>query len=173
MRFELFDEPVLIIKSELSNELKTPDAETLEKIESLLEDEIVEVRRQLDSDSKESLDGYIIPFSLHLQTETEVSSVLLESEWRESGGLDEEDDEITEAQDNENYEVSQLMRVLKITYDEPREKRKIFDWLCSSNERFPFVHGFSSNDFLLLPAKSIFQLMSGLRKLVTPTGNEN
>lgn len=172
MRFELFDEPVLIIKSELSNELKTPDAETLEKIESLLEDEIVEVRRQLDSDSKESLDGYIIPFSLHLQTETEVSSVLLESEWRESEGLDDEEDDL-DVQNNESYEVSQLMRVLKITYDEPSERRKIFDWLFSSNERFPFVHGFSSNDFLLLPAKSIFQLMGGLRALVTPIGNEN
>jgi hypothetical protein len=170
MEIELMDQPILIIKSASPGPVlgETPK-DTLLQIESLLEEEIVEIRNKLQSDEKGVFTNYLTQFNLHLQTESEVTSVILESEWRDQLGdgvvLDQEDNE---AEDLIDLEVSELMRVIKITYSQDgqlgQERRKLFRWIADQQQLIPFISGVCSCDYLLISAKDILSSINKLKE---------
>jgi hypothetical protein len=167
MQIELMDQPILIIKSASPGPVvgESPK-ETLLQIESLLEEEIVEIRNKLQTDEKNAFANYLTQFNLHLQTEAEVTSVILESEWRDQMG-----DSLTpnidnsEAEDFIDLEVSELMRVIKITYSNPADqKRGLLKWIVSQNDNIPIISGVSTSDYLLISAKDVLNIISKLRE---------
>ncbi|MDX1917960.1 MAG: hypothetical protein SFT81_02295 [Candidatus Caenarcaniphilales bacterium] len=156
MEICLLDEPVLIIKSASPIDPEN-SKETLEQIESMLEDEIYHIRSQLQEEHPQLMANFLSTFSLHLQADDDVYSVILESEWRsqvEEGEADE-------------LEISPLMRVVKINYPErskiDRERKKVYAWLAQQSEAYPYVTGLGEADFLLLPAKTILTAIGSLR----------
>ncbi len=199
MKFELFDEPVLLIKSILPLMLNDSEEETLIKIESLLQDEISLIKEDIDKSSQQILNNYLTPFNLHLQINNEINSILLENEWNQLESqkkfleelsqenfdvIDDEEDNYNkstteeEQQQNKNTDfnlnskVSELQRIVRIIYNSPDERIKIFDWLSQKskeNQNFPFISNFGDSDFLLLPAKTIFPLLSSLQNLCNIT----
>jgi|GEM_PF-3819135 len=163
MQFELLDEPVFIVRSALPENLDASSKDTLLKIESLLEDEIDHVREEMDEQSLSSssssvIDSYFVPFSLHLQNDQEVISVVMEKEWKMVEGtslLENEAEDI-------DCQLSELMRVVKIHYQKNSERREIYSWLLQqkNGEDLPLLRGLGMSDYLLLPAKNILQYMS-------------
>lgn len=169
MEIELMDQPILIIKSAAPSGQAEQDfqKEALIQIESLLQEEISDVRQKIKSDDSGFVNYYLTEFNLHLQTEEEVVSVVLESEWQEQMG--------TEADEHENPEeaidlkVSDLMRVVKISYTSSgtvlQERKKLYEWLAKQNQSIPFICGLGSRDYLLISAKEILNSMSHLRNI--------
>lgn len=168
MKIELMDQPILIVKSS-SPAPTTVDSqqETLKQIENLLQEEIHQIRDKIDLGEEMMLSDYFTDFNLHFQTDKEVVSVVLESEWQEQI-----EDEVGSAEitpDNLlDLEVSKLMRVIKITYSEPKEslaeRKKVFAWIINQPNNIPLIAGLGSNDYLLLPASDIINSISKFKK---------
>jgi hypothetical protein len=166
MKIELMDQPILIIRSTQppkSRESEILGKEALEQIENLLEEEISEIRNKLQSESNLTLEEYFTPFNLHLQTEQEITSVILESEWRE------QDEEIKEQEQGPlDLQVSKLMRVVKITYESNEEcnatRPKLLKWLSEQKDKqIPSICGLNHMDFILISAKEILPMMNSLQ----------
>ncbi len=169
MRIELMDEPILIIKSASpSNIAGDSPKETLRQIESLLEEEIIEIRDKIVSDDSNSFFGYLTQFNLHLQTDNEVASVVLESEWRDQMGMS-LDGETAESDELIDLEVSELMRIIKIYYSDDTaranlERKELFLWLSKQSINIPIVSGVCSFDYLIISAKDILVCMNSLKE---------
>jgi hypothetical protein len=81
----------------------------------------------------------------------------------------------SEADEHENPEeaidlnVSDLMRVVKISYTSSdtvlQERKKLYEWLAKQNQSIPFICGLGSRDYLLISAKEILNSMSYLRNI--------
>ncbi|MDX1921251.1 MAG: hypothetical protein SFU25_11030 [Candidatus Caenarcaniphilales bacterium] len=163
------DQPILIVKSS-SPAPTTADSqqETLKQIENLLQEEIHQIRDRMDLGEEMILSDYFTDFNLHFQTDKEVVSVVLESEWQEQmedGGNDSD----SNVPDNLlDLEVSKLMRVVKISYSELKEalleRKKIFAWIINQSSEIPMVCGLGSNDYILLPASDIIHSISKFKK---------
>jgi len=170
MKIELMDQPILVITTVPPAPVSAESQrETLEQIESLLEDEIVQIRDQLKTGSSVSLlNEYFTDFNLHLQTDNEVIAVLLESEWQsqdENGmfslnGLEEQSDLI-------DFEVSGLMRVVKVIYEDKlsarEDRKKLLAWVAEQKAEIPLVSGLGSSDYLLISAKDILNAINHLK----------
>ena len=189
MKIELMDQPILIVKS--SSPAPTSfdsQQDTLKQIENLLQEEIHEIRDRIDSHNEEViLSEYFTDFNLHFQTDKEVVSVVLESEWQEQTG-----DELNLASEDNpdsmmDLQVSKLMRVLKVSYSEDleensnknldpadkhalmakqrlNEKKKILKWVIEQNTNIPLISGLGKDDYLLISASDIINSMGQLRK---------
>lgn len=167
------DQPILMIKSASPSTIVEEESpkETLLQIESLLEQEITQIRDRLESDSQFVVSHYLTQFNFHLQTDLEVVSVVLESEWKEQI----EDNILLSEQASGNItedlidlDVSELMRIVKVKYSQGQrmflERKSILNWIAQSSDYIPFISGLGSCDYLLLPAKSILSSMSQLNE---------
>lgn len=170
MKIELMDQPILIVKTAPPAPVSAESQrETLEQIESLLEDEIVQIRDQLKTGASFALNEYFTDFNLHLQTDNEVVSVVLESEWQEqneegivdTGEADEQSDLI-------DLEVSKLMRVVKVTFESKEsaeaERKKLLRWVAAQQTPISIVSGIGSSDYLLISARDILNSINNLRE---------
>ncbi len=169
MQIELLDQPILIVGSASpKGAIAESPQEALLQIESLLEEEIVEIRNKLHSDDKNLFSDYLSEFNLHLQTEDEVISVVLESEWQDQMGEGFlPTDGLNDAEDIMDLRVSELMRTIRITYsgDDFEERKKLYQWLSSQTSNIPIVSGLCSFDYLFVSAKDIISSMSSLREV--------
>lgn len=168
MQIELLDQPILIVRSASPKDtIAESPQEALLQIESLLEEEIIEIRNKLHSDDKNLFSDYLSKFNLHLQTEDEVTSVVLESEWRDQMGegflLN---NDVNEAEEIIDLQISELMRIIRITYSEQKldERKKLFKWLFAQNNNIPIISGLCSCDYLLVSAKDIISSMNSLKE---------
>jgi hypothetical protein len=178
MKIELMDQPILIVKSSTPTPASLDSRQdTLKEIENLLQEEIHELRDRIDSEGEEIiLSDYFTDFNLHFQTDQEVVSIILESEWQEQiegeSALDENSpDSLLD------LNVSKLMRVVKVSYSENenadenkeirlKEKKLIHQWIIDQEEEIPFLSGLGKDDYLLLCASSIISSISRLKKHV-------
>ena len=173
MQIELLDQPILIVKSASPQDtVDDSPQETLSQIESLLEDEIIEIRKKLHSDEGQSFTPYMSNFNLHLQTDSEVVSVVLESEWKNQmgEGFNSHTDLINGAEEVIDLEVSDLMRIIKLNYNDnlgtiKKEKKKLFAWLAEQSADILLISGLASYDYLLVSAKDILNSMNGLNEV--------
>ncbi len=163
------DQPILIVRSVPPTQVAPSGKDTLKQIENLLEEEITQIRDKLDSGIEVVLNEYFTEFNLHFQTDKEVVSIVLESEWQEqveadSFGLPEDD---IEGDSLIDLNVSQLMRAIKITYSKneapAQVRKKVLAWIIAQADEIPFLGGLGSCDYLLLPAKSIVSSINNLR----------
>jgi hypothetical protein len=168
MKIELLDQPVLIVKSLSPYQLDNfEEKEALQQIEYFLEEEISQIRDKISSGQIVGLEEYFTTFNLHLQTENEVSSVVLESEWKNNTIIDEGENPILEELPPD-VKVSELMRVAKITYSDPdqliSERKKLLQWLISQSSDIPIISGLNNYDYLLFSAKDILNLINSLKE---------
>ncbi len=168
MKIELLDQPVLIVKSLSPYQLDNfEEKEALEQIEHFLEEEILQIRDKLSSGQIIGLDEYFTTFNLHIQTENEVSSVVLESEWKNNTNTEESEDQAL-SDLPADIQVSELMRVAKITYSEKdqliAERKKLLQWLINQSSDIPIISGLNNNDYLLFSAKDILNLINSLKE---------
>lgn len=170
MKIELIDQPILIIKSPSPSDKVEGglQKETLLQIESILEDEILEVREKIEANEANFASYYLTNFNLHLQTDREIISVVLESEWQEQMG-----DEIENHDSPENLldlKISDLKRIVKISYSKDyhteevvrAEKKKLFKWLSAQDMNISLISGIDSADYLLVSAKDILTVINHL-----------
>ncbi|HEY9886355.1 MAG TPA: hypothetical protein V6C96_03740 [Vampirovibrionales bacterium] len=171
MKIELMDQPILIVKSGAPNALVDfSQRDTLEQIEELLEEEIHHIRDKLGSEDKVSLQEYLTDFNLHFQTNEEVVSVVLESEWNEQVAENFDPDE--EGGNSIDLEVSSLMRIIKISYENESEslkgKKDIFNWLYKEKLSYPLFSGLNGySDFFLVPAKDILTVVNSFKECLS------
>ncbi len=171
MRIELLDEPVLFIKSKQSVK---PDSsrEALEHIETVLQGEIEQVRRELSGSGAINMQEYFGSFGLHSQIPGEVNSVLFESEWEEQI---KEEKLSAEEMLEQDLEVSELRRVILLHYEARKdpwpERRLVLSWLgAGAKSNWPCVIGVGTVDFLFVPARDIILAMNDLESFLKEKG---
>ena len=93
--------------------------------------------------------------------------MVLESEWKNNTNTEESEDQAL-SDLPADIQVSELMRVAKITYSEKdqliAERKKLLQWLINQSSDIPIISGLNNNDYLLFSAKDILNLINSLKE---------